>query len=93
MKSTVAQAKKFLGLLREDISSPSICADADGEIAFEWYNKPYVISVSISPNGRLSWSSKVSSGNYCGEFWLEDVIPLDLIDKIVGVSYANYTTV
>lgn len=51
------RARRFLTQLPPSVQTPEIAAEPDGDLAFEWYRDPeYVLSVSVSPDGVLSYA-------------------------------------
>jgi hypothetical protein len=60
-------ASKFLKSLPLGIAAPSVSADPDGEITFEWYNSPRkTVSVSVSSYGDLHFSALNGSSSTFG---------------------------
>jgi len=53
-----ANAYRFIERLPLDFPAPSIGAEPDGHITFEWYSSPRrTLSVSISPEGEIHYSA------------------------------------
>ena len=73
---TIAQALAFLDLLPSTLTMPEISAHPDGEMAFEWYIGPrWLLTVSISETGRLSYAGLFGLARVHGTEWLLDSIP------------------
>lgn len=54
---TVQKAEQFLATLPLGIDAPSVSAEPDGCVTFEWYKSPiHVLSVSISADGYLHYA-------------------------------------
>ena len=55
---TIRQARRFLEVLPLGTPAPSVGAEPDGHITFEWYKSARrVLSVSISPEGDLHYAA------------------------------------
>lgn len=77
---TVAQALAFLDLLPSALMRPEISAHPDGELAFEWYVGPrWLLTVSISETGRLSYAGLFGLARIHGTEWLLDSIPQPVV--------------
>ena len=76
---TIAQALAFLDLLPSALMRPEISAHPDGELAFEWYVAPrWLLTVSISETGRLSYAGLFGLARVHGTEWLLDSIPQEV---------------
>jgi hypothetical protein len=59
----VQWARRFIQSLPEDLPSPSVSADPDGEVSLSWEgDRKSNFSVSIGPTGWLSYAGLVSPG-------------------------------
>lgn len=57
---TYRKAYRLLECLPGTLPSPSVGAEADGHLTFEWYTDPQnQISISVSPEGELHWAAFV----------------------------------
>ena len=66
-EETVRQAKKLVKSLPDTNPSPSIGADPDGEISFDWYVDPnWNLTLSIGGTGRVSFSGFFGEGRIRG---------------------------
>lgn len=75
-------AKKFLHLLPESIAPPSIGADLDGEISFDWGQGLCAFSASVR-RGKASYAAILGAFESRGTFSLDDGIP-DAVLHILG---------
>lgn len=57
-QETIRQAERFLNALPLGMIAPSVSAESDGHITFEWYRSPRrIVSVSVSPEGDLHYAA------------------------------------
>jgi hypothetical protein len=57
---TISKASRFLGALPHDTPKPTIGAEPDGDVTFEWYKTPQrLLSVSISRGGKLHYAALI----------------------------------
>jgi hypothetical protein len=86
---TVEQAQSFLELLPNGIPSPSIGAEPDGQITFEWYKSSRrTLSISVSPTGELHYAALFGlSKAYGTETFYGDVPEkiLELIGRVYSI--------
>jgi hypothetical protein len=70
-------ARRFLEILPSTTLDPQFAIDPDGEVSISWRGRAeQVFSVSVGPNGRLSYAGIVGPVNVYGtEFFLEEVPP------------------
>jgi hypothetical protein len=69
---TVARAVHFLYALPPGMPRPTIGAEPDGHLTFEWYKSPrWTLSVSVSPDGNLYYSCLLGPASKFGTepFW------------------------
>ena len=68
---------------------PTISAEPDGHLSFEWYRNPRrLLSVSISPNGTLYWAALVGSEDSRGSCQFFDEFPPTILQWIGRVCFA-----
>ena len=83
---TLTNAFKFIKTLPLGYDLPSVGAEPDGHITLEWYkNKFWVLSVSISPEGKLYYAALLGTEDKKGsELFFEDIPSniLRLIDQV-----------
>lgn len=64
---TFTHACRFLGALPLGIPAPSVGAEPDGHVTFEWHHGPrWTLSVSISPEGDLHYAALLGSSKVYG---------------------------
>lgn len=64
---TYRLAFQFLEGLSLDTPTPSVSAEPDGHLTFEWYRSPrQTLSVSVSPDGDLNYAALIGSEKACG---------------------------
>ena len=83
---TYYRAVAFLETLPSYIMAPTVGAEPDGHITFEWYHSPHrVLSVSVSPEGELHYAALLGPNkSYGTEFFFTETPPaiLDLIRRV-----------
>ena len=73
-------ARRLLELLPDDVPLPSISAEPDGQLNFEWYQAPRrLLSTSISSNGTLYWAALIGSEDPRGSCQFTDQFPPTLL--------------
>lgn len=84
---TIAQAKRFIDALPEEIPTPDIAGEADGDIGFEWYKSPRrLLSVSISAAGVLAYAGLLGdAGSASGTEQFVDEIPVNIANLALFV--------
>lgn len=66
-QETIRHAERFLNALPLGMIAPSVGAEPDGHITFEWYRSPRrILSVSISPQGDLHYAALFGSKKVYG---------------------------
>ena len=66
-EETFHLARRFLAALPFGAPAPSIGAEPDGCLTFEWYRSPLrTLSVSVSPDGDLHYAALLDSANAYG---------------------------
>jgi len=82
-------ANEFLKALPLGIPVPSVSADPDGQIAFEWYVSPRkTVSVSISRDGDLHFSSLNGSSSVFGTETFYGKAPRNILEVIQRLKMA-----
>src|SRR5438309_452981 len=86
---TFLHAISFAQSLLDTVPPPTVGAEPDGNITFEWYrSKNRVLSVSISPDGDLHYAALIGPNqSYGTEKFLGDV-PKTILDLIRRVRAA-----
>ena len=73
-------ARRLLESLPSDIPLPTISAEPDGQLNFEWYQAPRrLLSVSVSSNGTLFWAALIGSEDPRGSCQFVDEFPPTLL--------------
>lgn len=89
VQETVGQAYRFLTALPLGTPAPSVGAEPDGHIAFEWYRSPRrTLSVSISPEGDLHYAALLGLRKTHGTEPFFGEVPQDILDLIRRVFSA-----
>lgn len=87
-RETVEQAYRFLEALPLGMPAPSIGAEPDGHITFEWYHAPRrTLSVSVSPESDLYYAALLGLSKAYGTEPFFGEMPqaiLDLIDRVIS---------
>ncbi len=77
---TYEVARCLLASLPRDMPLPSISAEPDGQLNFEWYQAPRrLLSASISAEGTLYWAALISSEDPRGSCPFVDQFPQTLL--------------
>ena len=86
---TYQLAQQFLNALPLGISAPTIGAESDGQLTFEWYRSPRrTLSVSISPEGDLHYAGLFGTAKAFGTEAFFGEAPraiVDLIHRVMAV--------
>ncbi len=74
-------AKEFLNQLPNNISTPEITVDPDGEISFEWFisNKKLII-LSIGEKGNINYVGVIGKNCQKGEEYYNQQIPQTIME-------------
>lgn len=84
---TLTHACRFLGSLPPGIPAPSIGAEPDGHVTFEWHRSPrWTLSVSISPEGDLHYAALLGSSKVYGTEPFFGETPSRILELIRQVS-------
>ncbi len=82
----VNHAMNFISILPNSVPSPTVGAESDGEVTIEWYQAPrQVLSVSVSPDGQLSYAALIGNYRSHGTRGVENGPPEDIIKLIDDV--------
>jgi hypothetical protein len=88
VQEAVGQAYRFLTALPLGTSAPSVGAEPDGHIVFEWYHSPRrTLSVSVSPEGELHYAALLGLRKIHGTEPFFGKVPqgiLDLIRRVIS---------
>ncbi len=86
---TYYRSAAFLLSLPNTTSPPSVSAEPDGHITFEWYHSPRrLLSVSISPEGDLHYAALLGPNKTFGTEVFYGQVPKvisDLIERVKAV--------
>jgi len=86
LRETYEHARRFLLALPPGTPSPSIGAEPDGHITFEWYMAPRrTLSVSITPDELLHFAALVGPAKSCGTEPFFGEVPATILDRIRDV--------
>lgn len=84
---TFTYACRFLGSMPLGIPAPSVGAEPDGHVTFEWHRSPRrTLSVSISPEGDLHYAALFGPSKAYGTEPFFGEIPSRILDLIRQVS-------
>lgn len=82
---TVRYAAAFLAALPTQVPVPDIMTDRDGEAYLEWDRGPRaVMTVTIGPDGSLSYACLVGHTGFHGREMFKDRVPARILDGIAG---------
>lgn len=91
---TVKQAMRFLEALPLGTPAPSVGAEPDGQVTFEWYRSPRrILSVSISPEGEIHYAALLGSSKAYGTEPFFGEVPrviLQLIHRVGSDERRNH---
>ena len=86
---TFWQAYHFLSALPFGFPTPSVGAEPDGHLTFEWHRSSRrTLSISISPEGELHYAALLGSSKAYGTEPFSGTVPkiiLDLINRVCSV--------
>lgn len=82
-QETIRQAERFLNALPLGMIAPSVGAEPDGHITFEWYQSPRrILSVSVSPEGDLHYAALFGHSKTYGTEPFFGEIPSDILKLV-----------
>lgn len=85
---TFTHACRFLGALPLGIPAPSVGAEPDGHVTFEWHRSPrWTLSLSISPEGDLHYATLLGSSKVYGTEPFFGETPPRILELIRQVSF------
>jgi hypothetical protein len=80
------QAVRFIQALPTTVPVPDVSVDPDGEVDLLWQLDPTrTISVSVGPNGRLTYAALMGMAQSYGTEWLANEIPQPILDSLTRV--------
>lgn len=86
-KATVRLAEQFLNALPLGIAAPTVSAEPDGQITFEWYQSPHrILSVSVSPSGELHYAALLGYRKSYGTELFFGEVPSDILSLVRRVN-------
>jgi len=78
-EAVIDMSQRILESLPPSLPDPDLGAEPDGHITLEWYSSPRrLLSVSISPRGRLHYAALVGDDRRSGAMTFSDAFPDDL---------------
>lgn len=82
-QETIRQAERFLNALPLGMIAPSVGAEPDGHITFEWYRSPRrILSVSISREGEIHYAALLGTSRHYGTELFFGEISSDILNLI-----------
>jgi len=86
---TFWQAYHFLSALPFGFPTPSVGAEPDGHLTFEWHRSSRrTLSISVSPEGDLHYAALLGASKAYGTEPFSEVVPkivLDLINRVCSL--------
>ena len=86
---TFWQAYHFLNALPFGFPIPSVGAEPDGHLTFEWHRSPRrTLSISVSPEGDLHYAALLGSSKAYGTEPFSEAVPkmiLDIINRVCSI--------
>lgn len=74
--ATIAQARRFIGMMPTHLPQPEIAGDNDGTIGFDWYARRHAsVVASIWGNGNISYAVSADGTKFHGVLALGDTFP------------------
>lgn len=87
LQETIFEAQQFLRSIPTGTPRPTLAAEPDGHVTFEWHVSPNrTLSVSISPEGELHFSAVIGSSRCFGTEPFLGEIPDPILDQIKRVQ-------
>ena len=82
-QETIRQAERFLNALPLGVSAPSVGAEPDGQITFEWYQSPRrILSVSVNPEGDLHYAALLGYSRRYGTEPFFGEVPAEILNLV-----------
>ncbi len=70
------QSRKFLEKMPANLMQPSMIHEPDGDVDLSWYaDSSHVLSVSVSPTGRIAWAYIIGGETRSGSRHASDPWP------------------
>lgn len=89
--STYLQATHFIAILPTGLQAPSVEADVDGFIEFEWYNDGRSFSVLVSSSPVVLYAAYYSAHDRgSGRIAVHDKLPKHIVNFIERVYASDY---
>jgi hypothetical protein len=86
---TVHIARRFLEELPLGTPTPSVGAEPDGQLTFEWHRTPrWTLSISVDPEGRLHYAAMFGPNRTMGTVEFFGEVPEDILSLIRKVDAA-----
>jgi hypothetical protein len=83
-------ASTFIRALPTTVPVPDVSVDPDGEVDLLWQLDPTrTISVSVGPNGKLTYAALIGAAESYGTEWLSSEIPQPILDSLTRVLNAT----
>ncbi len=83
LPETIAEAKRFVQSLPPGLSPPSVGAEPDGHVTFEWhFSARRTLSISISPDGNLHYAALLGLSRRYGTEPFLGHLPVVLVQLI-----------
>ena len=85
--NTISQSRLFVDSLPPGVPAPSVGAEPDGHVTFEWHRSPWrTLSVSVSPEGDLHYAALMGLARAYGTEPFLGELPKPLLDLIRRVN-------
>lgn len=76
-------ARRFIQSLPHGIPDPTLSADRDGCVTFEWYVSPHKLAlISVHPNYRLDYATCVGTARTYGTEPFFGVLPNAVVEMV-----------
>lgn len=88
-KDAISAAHRFMWVLPLGIPAPSVGAEPDGNVTFEWHRSARrTLSVSVTSDGELHYAALIGPGRAYGTELFFGEIPRAVMDLIRRVTVA-----
>lgn len=88
-REAYVNAYRFIESLPLEFPTPTVSAEPDGHITFEWYSSPRrTLSVSISPEGEIHYAALIGAKKSYGTEPFSGEIPQDILGLALRVAAA-----
>lgn len=86
-RGAVLNSFRFAEVIPLGLPVPSIAADPDGDVTFEWYKNPdWTLSVSVDENANLHYAALLGPGRAYGTEPFVGILPSRILDLIYQVT-------